>query len=209
MKTISIGTQSSAAALAQAFADALATEIGWRADDEGNVKKDGIDIYFRFYVSGASVQCTISNSYTSPSSSTTVSFSTANTYNIYIMESTGGSIAVGIGVSTGIPYFGVLITRNTAGVYIGISIYSNSIYTVRGVETSNRQISLSTSNSSSGVSTSIVKMPDIWGAAMFNDLYYVMSCPYKSTDRVFYIGGKNYRSVGPSDNYMYFALPEE
>lgn len=90
---------------------------------------------------------------------------------------------------------------------MGFSLNTNTINTLRGTESSTRPINLNI-NSSAGVSTSIVKMPDIWDDAMFNDLYYVVSCPFNSTDRVFNIGGKNYRSVGVNGSYMYFALPE-
>ena len=210
MKTISIGTQSSAAELATAFANALAAEIGWTADDEGNVKKDGISVYFKFTVNSLTVSVTVSNGYATLASGTSCAFSATNTYKLYILE-TAGSIAVGVGSATGTPNLGALIVRNTAGTYSGIAQTGSSTYavnTIRGIESASSQLSLST-NTAAGVSTSIVKMPDIWGAAMFVDLYYVVSCPFSSLDRVFYIGGKNYRSVGTSGSKMYFALPEE
>ena len=209
MKTISIGAQSSQEKLAQAFANALAAEIGWTADENGNVKKDGINIYFRIYATSNYVYITASNSYTNLNGSIDISFSSSQTYNLYILESTDGSIAVGVGRSTDTPCLSVIITQNTAGSYVGMSISSSNdyIYTIRGIETANRTITLST-NTNNGVSTAVMRMADIWGAAMFNDIYYVVSCPYKNTDRVFYIGGKTYRSVGASDDKMYFALPE-
>ena len=211
MKTISIGTQSSAAELATAFANALAAEIGWTADENGNVKKDGISVYFKFTVNSSTVSVTVSNGYATPTSGTSCAFSATNTYKLYILETAGGSIAVGVSAATGTPNLGVLIVRNTAGTYSGIAQTGGTAYTVntiRGIESASSKLSLST-DTTAGVSTSIVKMPDIWGAAMFVDLYYVVSCPFSSLDRVFYIGGKNYRSVGTSGSRMYFALPEE
>ena len=209
MKTISISAQESAAALAQAFANALAAEIGWTADENGNVKKDGISVYFKFAASGSTnVKLTVSHGYKDSDGGVPCAFSASNTYKLYLLETAGGSIAVGIGVSIGIPILGTLIVCNTAGGYVGITFSTNIVYTLHGIESATRTMSLSI-NSTAGMSTSIVKMPDIWGAAIFNDLYYVMSCPYKSTDRVFFIDGKKFRSVGATDNYMYFALPEE
>ncbi|MDE7398293.1 MAG: hypothetical protein K2N06_02080 [Oscillospiraceae bacterium] len=209
MKTISIGTQSSAAALAQAFADALAAEISWTADENGCVKKDGISVYFKFATSGTTnAKLTISNGYKDSDGGVTCAFSASNTYKLYLLETVGGSIAVGISPATGALTLGILIVRNAAGTYVGITSSSTYAQTLRGIESATRTVSLATT-STAGVSTSIVRMPDIWGATMFNDLYYVISCPFQSTDRVFYIGGKNYRSVGANSGYMFFALPEE
>ena len=214
MKTISIGTQSSAAELVTAFANALAAEIGWTAEKDadgnltGNVKKSGIDVFFRFFVYGSYVRLTVSNGYLVADTYASKNFSASSTYHLWVLESANGSVAVGFEAPSYTPYLSVLIARNSAGVYVGMSCSSSTIHTVRGVDTESRKISLS-ANYTAGVSTSIVKMPDIWGDAMFVDLYYVVSCPFQSTDRVFYIGGKNYRSIGTNSSYMYFALPEE
>lgn len=211
MKTISIGAQSSAAELVTALAAALAAEIGWTAEKDengnytGNVKKSGIDIYFRVYSNGNTVYIIVTNGYANLTGES-VPFTAANTYKLYIFESTGGSIAVGVSLSTANIKLYCLIVRNTAGVYVGINLYSNGIQTIRGVETSARLMTLSI-NSGGEVSTAIMRMADIWGDSMFTDLYYVVSCPYQNTDRVFYIEGKTYRSVGTNSGFMYFALP--
>ncbi len=209
MKTITIPAQESAAALASAFANALATEIGWTVDEDGNIKKDGVDIFFKPYISSPNVGLTVSNGIINPQTSAYCRWSATDTYRLDLITTTGGSIAVGVGlVSSNVPRFGTIITRNEAGVYVGITIYSNNIYQIRGLDTVSKNIRLSV-NSDAGVSTSILKAADIWGGKKFNDLYYLMSCPLRTTDLSFYINNKFYRGIGVSDSYMYFALPDD
>lgn len=217
MKTIHIDKQEGGVAvLANALTTALATAIGWTAEKNadgnltGNVKKSGINIYFRVYTSGSNAMISLSNGYVTASiasSTQYVTYNTNETYKLYVFESSGGSIAVGASQSSGNIRLWALITRNSAGEYVGgiTSSLSGRLNTVRGNETVTRNINLSVNNDAPY--TSIVKLPDIWGAAMFNELYYVMSCPYKNTNRVFTINGKNYRSIGQNSEYMVLALP--
>lgn len=206
MKTIYIDKQESAAALTSAFAAALAEEIGWTADGV-NVKKDNVNIYFKFALSGTTVTLKVTNGY-ADSSAGYVSYADAATYRLNISQTAAGSIAVGIGKNNDIAKLDTIIAQNTAGEYVGIAFSSSSTATIRGVETGTRTQSSISPFNGDGISTSIIKMPDVWGAAMYKDLYLIFSCPFRSADLTFYIGGKNYRAIGTNPNYMWMAIPE-
>lgn len=216
MKTIPIDKQASVAELANAFTTALATAIGWTAEKDadgsltGNVKKSGINIYFRFNASGSYVYINLSNgSVTTPNNTgQSVTYSANDAYKLYVFESSGGSIVVGASTSNyGIKLFSC-ITRNSAGEYVGVAMPNQTgrLNIVHGTESVMRYVNLP--YNSEAPYTSIFKLPDIWSAAVFNELYCVMSCPYKNTDRVFTINGKNYRSIGSEASNMILALPE-
>lgn len=207
MKTITIPAQESAAALASALANALATEIGWTADEDGNIKKTDSSLYFRCYSSSSSVNLSVSNGYTTASGGSTTPYTSNQDYKLWVIKTAADSIAVGVGKSNDVPKLGAMIVRNISGEYVGFAFASNTIYTLYKGESAARTLSLGT-NTNDGISTGIVKMLDIWNGTKFADLYYVMSCPFKSTDLVFFIDGKYYRSIGANANYMYFALPD-
>lgn len=213
MKTIAIDKQESALDLAQAFGAALANEIGWIAENTSTgatVKKEGINIYFKFRGAGSYVYLGVSNGYAIIESNST-SYTADATYNLYVLKSPQGSIAVGHGkTTTGVNLINI-IAQNEAGEYVGMSFPSSNIAvpSIRGVNMTSKDIMTSIIPiSGSGVCTSIVKLPDIWGACMFNDLYAVLSCPYESTDRVFYIGGKYYRTCNSVKSFSSIAIPE-
>lgn len=208
MKTISIGIQESAVELASAFAAALAAEIGWTADG-ATVKKDGVPVYFTFDVSNTNIHTRVSNGYVSEGA-TTSSFSAAKSYELYVVKTSAGTVAVGTRESGGIPCLTAIIAPNTSGDYVGLAqatTSSPSWSTIRGTDTAKRNHTF-VLNNGEGVSTSIDKMPDIWSDAMYKDLYMIVSCPFRSTDLVFFIGEKYYRGIGASNSYMSIAIPE-
>ncbi len=213
MKTIAIDKQESAVGLAQAFSAALANELGWIAEnttDGATLKKEGINIYFKFRGWNSSVYLGVSNGYAIIESGST-SYTADATYNLYVLKSPQGSIAVGHGkTTTGVNLINI-IAQNEAGEYVGMALPSSNVAvpSIRGIDTTSKNIMTSINPiSDSGVCTSIVKLPDIWGACMFNDLYAVLSCPYESTDRVFYIGGKCYRTCNSTKSFSSIAIPE-
>ncbi len=211
MKTIAIGKQESTLDLAQAFAAALANEIGWVAENTttgATVKKEGINIFFEFRTMNTSVYLGAANGYVAAESDPT-SYSASKTYNLYVLKSAEGTIAVGHSSTSSYVNLINIIAQNAAGDYVGIALTVNSPYSksIRGIDTESKSVMTITPVNNSAC-TSIVKLPDIRGACMFKDLYAVVSCPYASTDRVFCIGGKYYRTCNPSGNSPSIAIPE-
>jgi len=212
MKTIAIDKQESAVGLAQAFGAALANELGWTVEntsDGATVKKEGINIYFKFRGSGSTVYLGVSNGYAVIESGGT-SYAADATYNLYVLKSAEGTIAVGHGKTTTYVNLINIIAQNEAGEYVGIALAPSSAASraIRGLDTAGKSEITIMPISDSGVCTSVVKYPDIWGACMFKDLYAVVSCPYKSVDCVFYLGGKYYRVCKASESYPGIAIPE-
>lgn len=208
MKTIHIDKQESAAALASAFASALAASLGWTVDGTA-VKKDDIPVYFEFYsqTGNTNVYTRVSNGYVSEGAGS-VTFSAAKSYELYVAKSPSGAVTVGTRDSGGTPCLTAIIAQNTADEYVGITFSSNTTITIRGIETKARTLITKTPFSGDDINTSIMKMPDIWGAAMYKDLYLIFSCPFKSTNLALYIDGKNYRAIGADSAYMWMAIPE-
>ncbi len=211
MKTIAIGAQASAQDLMKAYAAALAEEIGWTAEDVSadvsRVKKEGINIFFEIAVTKSTyLYFKTANGYADISDDG-FAHNSNKTYNLHVLKSADGTIAVGLsdtGTFRGLTH---IIAQNTAGDYVGIVIRNTNVTSIRGVELSTKPVMTITPVSSTAC-TSIIKLPDIGGACMFKDLYAVVSCPFQSTNRAFYIDGKRYRTCNALDEGQSIAIPE-
>lgn len=196
INTITIAPQESADNLAAAFAVALGTAIGWTVDGTNvwqDKTKDGLR--FAFAAFSTIVYFYVGNSI-GTFSSNSLPYA-ANAYYCLDYYNTGSTIAFGARKSgTAAITLHTLCVRNTMGKYKMLEAYSTFFDYVDISVSSAKRYYLVTSNNDDGISTSIVKAPDIWDGCMFQDLYLMISCPQNSTDKVFYINGQYYRYVG-------------
>lgn len=210
MQTIEIGDFETAQVLAEEVAAKLADAIGWKVENGTSVKKDGINIYFVVTVSGNYVYMGVSNGYTSMRGYPSVAAGENKFNRLYITRTAGDTIAVGLSNSqSGIPCLDTLIARNVNGDYIGLLVSNYDITSVRGTYTTTMRQAYFGTVVANNISTSICKMPDVYGDCMFADLYMLMSCPYVSSAFVYPIDGKNYRFFGGSNSaYAHLAIVE-
>lgn len=206
MKTIAIGTNGNSSALSNTLVTALADGLGWTVNS-GKVQKEGVGIYFQFSGNTSAEKLIMSNGYATIENS--IPFSAANTYNLYVLKSAEGTVAVGLGVSGEAPALTSIIAPNAAGEYVGLACIDDAWKSIRGNDTAGQDVMTITPVATGGVSTSIVRLPDIRGACMFKDLYAVVSCPFQSTDRAFYADGKYYRTCNTMGTGPSIAIPEE
>lgn len=210
INSIEITPQESAAALAAAMAESLANALGWTLSGN-NVIKPGTGMRFAFVAENGWVSLYVANAnyWTSVSSSnTTGGFNTASTYFVDYIR-TESTVAAGIRPAGKVIKMTNIIAENTVGESKAIEIHTATGSTATLVYLAENYSSAKTfylpCNTSEESATAIVKMPDIFGGCMFRDLYAELSCPYKSSDKVYYIGGKYYRHIGWGNGG--FALP--
>lgn len=206
INTIQLEPQESAQALAEAMAQALGKALKWTVDGT-SVWAPGGGIAIQFRVNSTSVAPGVRNSAVSSDGDVSLPWSAGKYFCVdYVW--TGSTLAAGIRLADSPIDLTVVIAKNTSGAYKGLAIFSNNLrYLAEGFTVAKTSTGFTVSVA--GVSTSIVKFPDMWGGCMFTDLYFVMSCPAASqTDLVFFIGGKYYRRVGTSQS-LCFAVPVE
>ena len=210
INSIEIPPQESIEALAAAMAEALAGALGWTKSG-GDVTKPGTGMRFAFVAENYAVSLYVANANcrtSTSSSNTTGGFSTSSTYYVdYI--STESSVAAGIRPAGAAIIMTNVIAENTAGENKTIEIHTAtgnySILAYLAENYSSAKTIYLPINTREECATSIVKMPDIFGGCMFRDLYIELSCPYQSSDKVYYIGGKYFRHIGLGKGG--FALP--
>ncbi len=206
INTIQLEPQESAQALAEAMAQALGKALKWTVDGT-SVWAPGGGIAIQFCVNSTSVKTGIRNSITQREGDNALVWA-ASQYTCVDYVWTGSTLAVGIRAAGSSIVLSGMIAKNTSGAYKALVSYSNTmLYIAEGFPS--YKSSNGFTNGAAGISTSIVKFPDMWGGCMFIDLYYMMSCPVSAqSDLVFFIGGKHYRRVGISQS-LCFAVPVE
>lgn len=218
MKSIRIPIQENRTELAKAFAAALANEIGWTvtSEDQLTVEKSGIDIKFRFNLTGStSVAVCSQNSagtLAGSSDSAAATWSSSDEYYLDISQSAAGTIAVGVRKTTvdsvRLP---TVIAQNTNGIYVGGFVSGTTFSTVRGNENARRTLNLVRCENNSTIPTVLRRYADIWGGCAFKDLYTVDSCPNAYYGMAMYLDGKIFRTLSDktTNSYNYLiAIPE-
>lgn len=190
-RSIVIEPTESTQALAVACAAVVAQAFGWTASG-GSVwqKEDGLRFAFTRNDSVVGIAVGNKNTY---SVGNNVAFSSGDYYRVDLIKTTD-SFAVGIRKENGAIAIPAIISKNARGEYKAVITPSGSnaaLYLDESFSTT-KVFALTISNTA-GVSTSIVRAPDIWGGCMFNDLYMMVSCPYSSTDKSFIISGRTFR----------------
>lgn len=203
IKTLIIEPQENAAELARAMAAALAKALNWTLDeDKQSVCKPDSLLRFFFYISSSYVGCVPLNKNSLNINSNGILWEANTSYCVDYVR-TDHSVAVGCRNYTNAVGMDTIISENTLGEDVGFKLYSSSFQIIRSYNDKRIVSMVCLSDTTAG--TSLVKYPDIYGGCMFSDLYLMMSCPNKSSDKVFYIGGRYFRFIGNS--YGGFALP--
>lgn len=219
IESIVIEPQDSAIELAKAATMALAGVLGWSADLTSSQnafvwqKSDnsGVHIGFSTGATGTTLGSYIyTNVGNSTLSNTNTSFYTAwatgTYYRLYYCK-TSNSIAYGLCKDGDTPVLATICAKNTDGTYkvlqntttASTSTGSAKFWYI-GEEDVTAKSYYVPNNIAAGVSTSIVKAPDIWGGCMFADLFVLFSCPTVNNDMVLYIDGEYYRSLSFGNN---------
>lgn len=205
INSILIEPQESAAELAAAAAAALAKVLGWTLDGSDvwqNEDKSGIRL--GFFNSSSGVYSRIGNSAVSVGYHNTYWYSDKY-YRLYYY-STGSTTVYGISDESSAVRLSNILAKNSAGEFKALQAYgSTTFYEVGKDDVVLREFDLP-QNNKAGVSTSIVRAPDIWGGCMFEDLYILYSCPDLTADMVFYLDGKYYRYICGTNYYAGFAI---
>ena len=209
INTINIAPQEDSQALADAIISALSTALGWTVDGM-NIWKPDSGLGLRFSLGGTgSVQVYVSiccsNYYLDWSYQYRIEWASGVSYCVDYIN-TGNTVVVGYRRADSMIYLPVCVAANELGGYKAIQIYGNSLYFLASDYSAVKKLNLQ-QNYIAGCATSIMRLPDVFSGTMFKDLYLEFSCPYNSTDKVYYIGGKYYRHIGTGGQYGGLAVP--
>lgn len=196
INTTTIPPQESAAALAQAMADAAAAALGWTADGLSvwqDESKDGLRCLFT--VSGTTIKCGGANAAANAPNTQTVTYAANASYCVDCIK-TDDIAAVGLRRSDGAVNLSVVFAKNTDGEWRVITIYSaTTAYYIKPLYAAAKTIALAMITDPA-VGTSFALMPDPFSGCLFCNLYLMVSCPLGGTDMVFSAGGKIFRYIG-------------
>lgn len=209
INTINIAPQEDSQALADAIISALSTALGWTVNGMNIWKPDsGLGLHFSLGgVNNVKVYMSIccSNCYLTISYQYELDWASGVSYCVDYIN-TGNTVAVGYRRADSMIYLPVCIAANELGGYKAIQLYGSALYCLASDYSNEKQFYLP-QNNIDGCATSIMRLPDIFSGTMFKDLYLEFSCPYNSTDKVYYIGGKYYRHIGTGGQYGGLAVP--
>ncbi len=207
-RSIIIEPQESASALAEAAAQALGSALGWMVSGS-NVwqKEDGLRIRFYEPTSG-NIAIAVGNQYVLANNGA-MAFNSAKNYCIDYIK-TEHTVAVGIRQENGAICMPTIIAENALGEFKALMCTISSAafcYYIDENSTTAKQNNM-TITTTAGVSTALVRCPDIWGGCLFADLYQLVSCPFSGTDKAFVIGGKTYRFASGSPTVGFALLAD-
>lgn len=205
INTVIIPVQESTAALAAAFAGALASAVGWELDEDGVTTwvTSERDLGVRFAINGSNVYPVIVNNGGTSGmyQYTQAPYSAANIYQLNWFKTSAGTVALGVNFYSAntAPSLTVVVGKNDAGVW-------SAIHTQNAGSTSSPPAIRSTTmlgavapsfpvNYNVNYPLALSRLPDLINGGLFVDIYFVVSSPTGTTSGVFYINGKYFRPV--------------
>ena len=217
LKTIEIAAQANAETAAKVMTKALADAVGLTYDETNNTawvdvnKSVGIGFVGTTGSSSGIYPCISSmNSLgiATIKSNEYAAFKTTNTYSVDIYKN-DNHIAFGVRLSGKTVNIKTFAALDTNGNWNGICCVTDGHwYTVNKNVTASKRLISSGFLNADDISTSIVKLPNTYGAAIFNDIYYVLTCPVTNVNVDCVINGNTYRICGEnSSSYSRLAFP--
>lgn len=178
-KTIAIGQAESAEALVTAVTEALSREFGVEPADDGVVCPfPGSGIGFHFSQSGSNaIKSEIVNAFKQTAAGqSSVSFVQTSIYLIDVFYSTKRkAVAVSLRDSSKAAEPDKVIALNASGECVGMAAAAGSVFSVRENET--RTCAVPAVFSTGTPAFSLVRFPDYFGGAVFEEVYLVLSAP--------------------------------
>lgn len=213
INTINIAPQETISALDTAMTTALGEALNWE-HDEYSVWYPESGLCFRFNTNSNNIALGVGGggAYEVPfANRQIVAFDSTKAYCMDYLQN-DNFVALGIRKADDIVCIPTMILKNELNEIRAIMPDCTSarlFYFIQdGISTTEiKTIDLPTNNSK--CATSILKLPDIYSGTMFKDVYIEYSCPYLSTDKMYYIGGKYYRHIGFGGKYGGLAVPLE
>ena len=211
VNTIKIAPQASLAELDAAMTQALGEALGW-SYDEYSVWYPESNLCFRFNTGASDIGLGVAGpgAYEVPyANRQIVAFYTTTSYCVDYIKS-DNFVAAGIRESDDVLGLAAVIAKNELNQVRALmpNFKAAQAYYFESGNNSGSEIKyIDLPVNTSKCATSILKLPDIYSGTMFKDIYIEYSCPYVSTDKMYYIGGGYYRHIGSGGNYGGFAIP--